>query len=487
MSVQFSELHGIKGRLLWSPSGELLATTEGNQLMIRSGDSLQIIGVHSCVDLIDKIQWSSNSEYILCLLRKRGLIMVWSISDIKWEAKIEEGLAGLTNAFWSPDNKHIITVSEFEIRLTIWSLIDGTAKYIKYPKHNCLGIKFSKNGKYLCVAERTNHIDVLGIYSVQYWQLIQRFSIDGMADLRDIRWSHNDQYILCINNELLYKFVIYSPRGRKVFEYSAYDDALGIRCAEWSKNGKYLSVGSYDNKVRIFNTMTWRIVSEFRCDESVTQQVNEQYKTKSTICYQEISIPTRDNQEDEDQEAKQDEMDQEKTRYALRNIREMELKRSGNAAKKKKNMKESKADCHSPAIGVIKCEWSHNSRFLAVVSESMDKVIWIWDMKYLVFHSILSHRESVKSIAWNNVNNKLQLAISCNNDRLYLWSKSGAVVIRVVASRFSVKKISWRPITNTVKHPISLRKRTKYQNIISKDCICLIDRNHFCCCYDLDF
>eukprot|EP00483_Globobulimina_turgida_P006665 UN06675 len=246
MSVQFSELHGVKGRLLWSPSGELLATTEGNQLMVRSGDSLQIIGVHSCIDIIDKIEWSSNNEYILCLIRRRGIVMIWCISDIKWEAKIEEGLAGLTNAFWSPDNKHIITISEFEIRLTIWSLINGKAKYIKYPKYNNLGIKFSKNGKYLAVTERSNHMDILGIYSVKYWQLIHRFNIDFITDLYDILWSDNDQYILCINNSLLYKFVIYTPRGRKVFEYSAYDNALGIRCFSFSKNNKYLSIGSYD-------------------------------------------------------------------------------------------------------------------------------------------------------------------------------------------------------------------------------------------------
>ena len=75
--------------------------------------------------------------------------------------------------------------------------------------------------------------------------------------------------------------------------------------------------------------------------------------------------------------------------------------------------------------------------------------------------------------------------------------KSGSVVIRVVASRFNVK-ISWRPslmnnnkendnddINSMIK--MNKRKRSKSQNIISKDCICLIDRNHFCCCYDLDF
>ena len=491
MSVQFSELHGIKGRLLWSPSGELLATTEGNQLMIRCGDSLQIIGVHSCLDIIDKIEWSSNNEYILCLIRKRGIVMVWSINDIKWECKIEEGLAGLINAFWSTDNKHIITISQFEIRLTIWSLINGKAKYIKYPKHNNLGIKFSNNdGKYLAVTERSNHIDILGIYSVKYWQLIHRFNIDGINDLYDIKWSHNNQYILCINNELLYKFIIYTPRGRKIFEYSAYDNALGIKYAEWSKNDKYLSVGSYDNQIRIFNTLTWRIVSQFKCNPNIyINNNNEKYKVKSTICYQEIIIPNQQKNEEEQDDDDAEEMNQgEKTRYVLRDIREIKV--DDKLTTKNKNKKKEFDDI--PPIGINKCVWSHDSRFLAVISENCNNLIWIWDMKYLVFHSILSHKQSIKSIEWNNINKKLQLAISCNNDRLYLWSKSGSVVIRVVASRFNVKRISWRPINQNNENEINnnqfiKKKRSKYQNIISKDCICLIDRNHFCCCYDLDF
>eukprot|EP01083_Nonionella_stella_P102232 290652_1 len=476
MSVQFSELHGIKGRLSWSPSGELLATTEGNQLMIRSGDSLQIINVHSCVDLIDKIEWSSNSEYILCLIRKRGIIMIWSISDIKWEAKIEEGLAGLTNAFWSPDNKHIITVSEFEIRLTIWSLIDGKAKYIKYPKHNSLGIKFSHNGKYLAVTERSNHVDILGIYSVQYWQLIHRFNINSVSDLHDIEWSFDDQYILCINNELSYKFAVYTPRGRKVFDYSAYENALGIRCFAWSPNDKYVSIGSYDNMVRIFNTMTWRIVSEFKCNP-----VNEQYTTKSTICYQEIGITNVDKK------GHKEEVHLDKTRYALCKIGELNMANGSKA--KQRNIRNLDGESRVPMIGVVKCEWSHDSRFVAVISQNMDRIVWIWDMKYLVFHSILSHKQPVRTMSWNNVNHKLQLAVSCNNDRLYLWSKSGSVVIRVVASRFNVRRVTWRPMRcNDENHsPRIKRRRSKYQSIVSKDCICLIDRNHFCCCYDLDF
>eukprot|EP01083_Nonionella_stella_P232485 820046_1 len=77
-----------------------------------------------------------------------------------------------------------------------------------------------------------------------------------------------------------------------------------------------------------------------------------------------------------------------------------------------------------------------------------------------IFHSILSHKQPVRTMSWNNVNHKLQLAVSCNNDRLYLWSKSGSVVIRVVASRFNVRRVTWRPMRcNDENHSPRIRRR----------------------------
>ncbi len=66
-------------------------------------------------------------------------------------------------------------------------------------KYINLGIKFTANGKYLAPTERFIAINI-------HW-----FNVNGMNDLF----------------ELLYKFVIYTPRGmQKIFEYSAYDSVM---------------------------------------------------------------------------------------------------------------------------------------------------------------------------------------------------------------------------------------------------------------------
>lgn len=74
--------------------------------------------------MISSVEWSPDNQYILIGIEKRGQAFVKSINDPDWQCKIEEGLAGLAYCMWAPTSRHIITVSEFNVRLTVWSMID---------------------------------------------------------------------------------------------------------------------------------------------------------------------------------------------------------------------------------------------------------------------------------------------------------------------------------------------------------------------------
>ncbi|KAG8733960.1 hypothetical protein FRC12_018690 [Ceratobasidium sp. 428] len=56
--------------------------------------------------------------------------------DEEWNARIEAGAEGLARAEWAPDGRSIVCFSEWGLRVTIWSLVDGTATYIQFPKHS---------------------------------------------------------------------------------------------------------------------------------------------------------------------------------------------------------------------------------------------------------------------------------------------------------------------------------------------------------------
>lgn len=60
-----------------------------------------------------------------------------------------------------------------------------------------------------------------------------------------------------------YNVCIYSPTGDLIAQYTAYEDALGVRKVKWSPSGQLLAIGSYDQKVRILNNLTWSVISEY--------------------------------------------------------------------------------------------------------------------------------------------------------------------------------------------------------------------------------
>lgn len=70
------------------------------------------------------LEWSKNSEYIVCANIKKAIIQVYSIYYPEWRFKLIEGSAGLESISWSPDSGHILTFSDFNVsKYTILTLI----------------------------------------------------------------------------------------------------------------------------------------------------------------------------------------------------------------------------------------------------------------------------------------------------------------------------------------------------------------------------
>lgn len=65
--------------------------------------------------ILQFIEWSSNSAFILCANIKRAIIQVYSVHNPQWKCKLTEGSAGLQNVTWSPNSKHILTIADFNV------------------------------------------------------------------------------------------------------------------------------------------------------------------------------------------------------------------------------------------------------------------------------------------------------------------------------------------------------------------------------------
>jgi len=80
-------------------------------------------------------------------------------------------------ARFSPDSRRILTVSDFNIKLTIWSLVDKQTHYLQYPKYADKGISFTSNGYFMALGERRELKDYIGVYFVGDWTLVSVFII----------------------------------------------------------------------------------------------------------------------------------------------------------------------------------------------------------------------------------------------------------------------------------------------------------------------
>lgn len=78
-------------------------------------------------------------------------------------------MAGLASTKWGPSSRHIITVSSFNLRMTVWSLEDKSVQYIPYPKHKgSQGIAFSPNKQLMALvcAPQEDNGETIGIYDI---------------------------------------------------------------------------------------------------------------------------------------------------------------------------------------------------------------------------------------------------------------------------------------------------------------------------------
>ncbi len=118
-------------------------------------------------------------------------------------------LDGLCIGRWSPDSRHILTTSEFQLRLTVWSLVSTACVHVPWPKHSSRGVSFTRDGKFVAIATRRDCKDYMNLLSCQGWEAMGTFAVDT-SDLADLEWSPTDSTIAVWDSPLEYKVLFRS-------------------------------------------------------------------------------------------------------------------------------------------------------------------------------------------------------------------------------------------------------------------------------------
>jgi hypothetical protein len=127
--------------------------------------------------------------------------------------------------------------------------------------------------------------------------------------------------------------------------YNRYDDALGVKCVSWSPSGQLLSIGSYDEKLRILNHMTWKKLAEH--DHTQTK-----VDGRSVDVYREHTFYDGET---------------ERTRYAVEDSTVVVPTETPDAKKP------------FPKLGVGMQAWSSDSALLFTRNDNAPTALWVWE------------------------------------------------------------------------------------------------------------
>ncbi|KAL0487113.1 WD repeat-containing protein WRAP [Acrasis kona] len=366
-------------------------------------------------------------------MQKRGTVEVWSLTNPKWKCKIEEGPAGISDARFSPDSAHVLITSEFQLRITVWSLFDDSANHahIKSPKYSGKGLDFRIGGEYMALAERRECKDFISIIFTPTWELVQHFPAHT-KNLQDLKWSPDGRYICAWDSSLDFSVCIYDMSGSLVKQYEAYKNALAVKAngVSWSPSGQLLAVGCYDQKVYILNSLTWNPIGEYRHD------INPSPQEYPTCCvFREI-------------EYKATHESQNKTRYELEDL------------PTKINVLKPDYKKPNPKVGVGIVEWSANSQYMCTRNDNMPNTLWIWETGKLSLVSLLIQLNNIKCVAWHPT--LPYLAICTGNNKIYTWYVHSTSCVDIPGIPFKVQRLKWNKDGSV---------------------LLLMDENTYCCCY----
>ncbi|MBN3282428.1 WRP73 protein, partial [Polyodon spathula] len=256
-------------------------------------------------------------------------------------------------------------------------------------------------------------------------RLVNRHFESETQDLAGIEWSPNGCVLAVWDTCLEYKVLLYSLDGRLLSTFSAYEWSLGVKSVMWSPSSQFLAIGSYDEKVRILNHVTWKKIIEFEHPATV--------KNPKTVVYKEVEKRAVLGSGD---------LSFHHNLTMGSSLFSTQSKYEVSPAPVQVPVIKPDPERANPKIGISTMAFSSDNRYLVTKNDNMPNDLWIWDMQKLKLFVVLEQAAPVRCFQWDPCRSRL--AICTGNSKVYMWSPAGCVSVQVpVEGSFQVLSLNW--------------------------------------------
>lgn len=252
-----------------STDGRHVAAIHNNHLEIRSTTTLHTIrtivlpSAHNyAINWSPKCSESQISQRIL--LADEEQIRVWDLLDEKWTATINNGSGGMgkiVNAEFGRTKDEVLVFSDFNSKVTVWSLQTGRTIEIRDPKFTTSrSFAFRKQGGVFALLSRPGSQDLLTLHAPGTYAVMRTTTLATM-DAQGLRWSADGRWIAVWDTSSMGQSVhIYTADGHLYQTYGGssveFLRGLGVRALDWCPRGQYLAIGGHDTKITLLGTRT---------------------------------------------------------------------------------------------------------------------------------------------------------------------------------------------------------------------------------------
>ncbi|GFY63812.1 WD repeat-containing protein WRAP73 [Trichonephila inaurata madagascariensis] len=399
-SVNFSELieQNVDTMSFFSPNGLYIACALQHQLLILDVDAKQVTQKFLSDHPIDYVGWSPDSELIYCCMMKHNLLQVWNLTNPVWKCKISENPLAIADVHWAPDSRHLLVISEFYLKMTVWSLVSSTIAVIENPKPIKKCLSFSHCERYLAVAERRKCEDYISIYTCDTWEILKFFSVET-KDLSGIYFSPSD-LVLGILEAFTEepKVIFYSIDGRILGKYVKLA-MFGFTFFSWNTHGNLIALGDYFGEVTVLDGFNYRKMTSYQELENIESQNLVIYKVK-----------------------------QHTSRNGSPNWELCEVVKHRPFALPSLASQSERSKTKHAKYGIQTLQYSSCNQYLALLNGLFPKVLFVLDLRTLRLSSIVVHQHKIKEISWHP--QKPILAFSSGSENVDLWTPSSCISIK---------------------------------------------------------